>query len=910
MRLPSRLSAWAMPVTVLCTLVAMTGAVPGVSLAQELAQAGQRPRFLLAVGGRTEPVEVSAAAVPLLIRRVTLAVEDAPIATVLEAISRQTGIRFVYAADTVPADRRLTLKVENITLAAALTEVLLDTGLDVLASTDRRLTLVPRSGARVAMGTIVGRVTDAKTQTALAGATVAVEGTRHSATTSNDGRYRIADVAPGTYTVRARYIGYTPGTASVTVSADQEVTADVALERSVQRLDEVVTTGTVAETQIKALPTPITVITGKEIAEKNIQHVDQLFRGDVPGMYAWDTGPNNIATRFASIRGSTSIAFTDNNPKVYVDGIEMAEESFLAALDPASIERMEVVRGPQSSTLYGSQALNGVIQIFTKKGKSGLAGPQVEAKAAAGLVQSEFVDKSVAAQHYGLEVTGGSEHASYHLGGTYRKVGQYVAEMNSEQYGSAFVGARVVNGPLSADFSGRYAIQTIGSPILPFFPRTVPLLHNLTIKRPHETYAATVTFRALPQWDHTLVVGFDRSSNAYVSPLRLSTPTDSLGFVSTFDENRVSLGYHTTLTTHLGSAVSAAWTLGIDHWAFEGNSASISETPTTTGSLVIPPTAFVNLGRFSFTNTGYYGQLQAGVHDAVFLTGGLRGERNDNFGADAGTYWAPRVGVSAVQEVGGLSAKVRASYGKAIRPPGAGTATAAVFPGFIQLANPTLKSEEQVGFDAGLELYLGRSISVQVTYYHQTANNLIDLEQLAFDPATFTGTYQNVNLGRVKNTGWEFQASVTPVAPLTLSGTLSIARSTVDSLGPGYGGSYQVGDQILQVPHTSGGVTATYALPRTTFSAGVTYANSWVNLDQVRYYDDLYVKQVFTNPYRSYWVTYPAFARVRLSASHQLTPWLNVFAQVENLTNRQLGEVDNFNISAGRTTTIGVRVRS
>src|SRR5438093_7337753 len=48
--------------------------------------------------------------------------------------------------------------------------------------------------------------------------------------------------------------------------------------------------------------------------------------------------------------------------------------------------------------------------------------PQVEARAAAGLVQSEFVAKSAAAQDYGLEVTGGSEHASYHLGGTYRKM--------------------------------------------------------------------------------------------------------------------------------------------------------------------------------------------------------------------------------------------------------------------------------------------------------------------------------------------------------------------------------------------------------------------------------------------------------------------------------------------------------
>jgi len=184
----------------------------------------------------------------------------------------------------------------------------------------------------------------------------------------------------------------------------------------------------------------------------------------------------------------------------------------------------------------------------------------------------------------------------------------------------------------------------------------------------------------------------------------------------------------------------------------------------------------------------------------------------------------------------------------------------------------------------------------------------IELVQLPTPPGGLL-TFQSQNLSRVRNYGWEFEAHL-PLGPVQVGGTFSITNSTVQGLPAAYTGDYQVGDQVLNVPHTSGGITATYALPRTTFSAGVTYANSWVNLDQVRYYDDLYVNQVFTNPYRSYWITYPAFARVRLSASHQFTPWLNVFAQVENLTNRQLGEVDNFNITAGRTTTIGVRVRS
>jgi outer membrane receptor protein involved in Fe transport len=857
-------------------------------------------------GGLREDARGAAA----LRRRVSVDLHEVPLAQALKTLSAQTGVHFVYSQEQVTVGRVVSLAARDITLGAALTEVLLDAGVDVELLPSGQAALVKQTAvSAAAVGAIAGRVTDAKTQTALAGATVVVEGTRHSATTGDDGRYRIAEVAPGTYRVRARYIGYAPGTALVTVSADQEAAADFALDKSAQRLEEVVTTGTVAATQLKAVPTPITVITADEIEQKNIQHVDQLFRGEVPGTFAWDQGPNDFSTSFASIRGSTNVGGFGTDFKVYVDGVETSlDDSFIANLDPASIDRIEIVRGPQASTLYGSQALSGVIQIFSKKGATGRARPEVEAKAAVGLIESQFASKRVTAQDYNLQVSGGTEHAAYHLGGTYRKIGAYLPEYG-DQYGSAFGGARVVNGPLTAEFSARYVTKTTHPGILPFFPPQVPLIHNLSFEGPQQMYAATLSFRAFPQWEHTAVIGYDHGPFGYISPLMLRTPTDSLGSLNVGDNTRVSLAYHTTLTTRLGTAVSAAWTLGIDHWAYSTNSTYLSETPSVTGTLTILPSTFVVLSRHAFTNTGYYGQLQVGLRDAVFLTAGLRGDQNDNFGANVGTSWAPRVGLSAVRQLGTASVKVRGSYGKAIRPPAYGTATLFIFPGLVQLGNPNLQPEEQIGFDTGLELDFGRRASLQVTYYNQTAKNLIDSEQLSFDPTTFTTTQQYLNLGRVKNTGWEFQGSVSPFEPLTLTGSVSITNSTIDSLGPGYGGNFQVGDRLLGVPHTVGGLTVSYALPRTTVSAGVTYADSWVNVDWVRYYNDLYVNGVFTNPYRSYWITYPAFARIRASVMQQLTKQVSAFVQVENATNRQTGEQDNFSLTAGRTSTVGLRVK-
>jgi len=386
-------------------------------------------------------------------------------------------------------------------------------------------------------------------------------------------------------------------------------------------------------------------------------------------------------------------------------------------------------------------------------------------------------------------------------------------------------------------------------------------------------------------------------------------PPSQSGSLNAFDDNKVSLGYHTTFTSVLGPAVSTTWTAGLDYWEYNGNQMILIPSPRISGTLVIPAGAYVGLSRYAYDNTGYYGQLQAGIRDAVFLTAGIRAERNTNFGADIGTTWAPRVGVAAVQAFGGLSAKLRASYGRAIRPPPFGAATIFVYPGLIQLANPNLQPEEQLGFDAGLELYVGSRASFQVSYYRQNAKNLIDSEQLSFDPVTVTATNQYVNLGRVKNTGWEIQGTVHPAPTLAINGALSIAHSTIDSLGPGYAGSYQVGDRLRGVPHNSLGATISYGIGRTTFGGGLTYAGSWINTDWRRFYADYFVNFVFTNPMRSYWIGYPALTRLRASVSQQLTTQVSAFAQVDNITNKQSGELDNISVAPGRTTTVGVRVR-
>jgi vitamin B12 transporter len=188
------------------------------------------------------------------------------------------------------------------------------------------------------------------------------------------------------------------------VTADAEARADFVLRRSVQQLDEVVTTGTLIETERKALPTPISVFTEEDIRERGIQRVAQIFRGEIPGLVSPTFGADDEQV-IANTRGSGRLDGF-GSMKVYVDGVAISEPIFLSTISAGSIERVEVLRGPQASTLYGSGALSGVIQIFTKKGGR-TQRPVFQGQILAGAMQSQHAPDGAAPMYQGsLDLSG------------------------------------------------------------------------------------------------------------------------------------------------------------------------------------------------------------------------------------------------------------------------------------------------------------------------------------------------------------------------------------------------------------------------------------------------------------------------------------------------------------------------
>ena len=828
----------------------------------------------------------------------------------LREIAREGNVEIGYGEDVLSMKTRVTLRLENRTVAEALDNVLEGTGLEAYVSLHGDVVLVRRAASvrkelDEQKGVITGHVTDVNTHTPIQGVSVILEGTKHSAVTSEDGMYRIADVAAGSYTLAARRIGYSQVTRPIAVAENEQVTADVTLEAAAGKLDQVVVTGTVAPTEVKALPTPITIITADQIAKQNIRHVDELFRGDVPGLFTWDLGTQGYYSSFATTRGASTLNGF-NGMKVYVDGIEMADETFLTDIDATSIERIEIIRGPQASTIYGSQALNGVIQIFTKKGKLGLTRPQVEGSATVGLVQSAYVDNNPSTQQYTLQVRGASEHASYNLGGGYQSVGAF-APGGSDHSSSAYGGAHLETGALAVELSARYVQRPFVVAIDPLYPDAYPQQKGFTDINRQQMLAGTATYQLTSNWTHSLTAGIDHESyDDYIDQRQLTTPADTFFNVSSGAATRLSVSYHTTLTARLNDAISTTWTGGIDHWESNQNSFYATETSSLTGVLGTPPDAFVLLSRYLSSDDGYYAQLQTSFDDDVFLTAGVRGSKSSSVGSSVGTVWAPRVGISVVHKWGETSLKARASYGKGIRQPIPAYSEQYVSPGQIHLANPDLRPEQQTGFDGGLELYVGSRASLQATYYKQRATDLIAYEVLSFDPETFITTAQHVNLSKVKNDGWELQGTLTLIPSLTLTGTYTITNSVILDPGVGYAGDYQAGDRLLLVPKNTAGATLTFTTARTTLSTGMSYGSNWVNTDTRRLYDD-YANGIYTNPMRSYWISYPAFARFRASVSQQLTPRIQGLVQVDNLTNKQTGQIDNISLTAGRTTTLGFR---
>lgn len=236
--------------------------------------------------------------------------------------------------------------------------------------------------AAQATGTVTGTVRDAATRRALEAVQIYIEGTGVGALTNAAGRYLLLNVPAGQAVVVAELVGYRSVSQTVTVTAGQSTVVDFALPVSAVALDEIVVTGTGVAVEKRKLGNTIATLDALRLENAPVADLSQMIAGREPGVVVLPSSGYTGEGARIRIRGSASLSQL-NEPIVYVDGVRVnrdavgpftggqGQASRLDDIPPDAIERVEILKGAAAATLYGTEASNGVIQIFTKKGRVG-----------------------------------------------------------------------------------------------------------------------------------------------------------------------------------------------------------------------------------------------------------------------------------------------------------------------------------------------------------------------------------------------------------------------------------------------------------------------------------------------------------------------------------------------------------
>ncbi len=231
-------------------------------------------------------------------------------------------------------------------------------------------------------GTVTGTVRSATNGQPIPGAQVAISELNLGILANNVGRYVLTNVPAGTHTVSVQYIGYSSMTAEVSVTAGAAAIQDFEMRSEAISLEGVVVTGTAGAARRREIGNSVSQLNEDAFQSAPVSNVADILQGRSLGTTVLTNGGQVGAGSTIKLRGNNSVSFS-NSPLVYVDGVRIRERGLVHSVEanqqtnpfddinPADIERIEVIKGAAATTLYGTEAAGGVIQIFTKRGVAG-----------------------------------------------------------------------------------------------------------------------------------------------------------------------------------------------------------------------------------------------------------------------------------------------------------------------------------------------------------------------------------------------------------------------------------------------------------------------------------------------------------------------------------------------------------
>ena len=622
-------------------------------------------------------------------------------------------------------------------------------------------------------------------------------------------------------------------------------------------------------------------------------------------------------------------SFGTTYPKVYLDGIQLANPLVLTRIQPSMIDRIEVIRGPQGAALYGADAISGVTNIVSRH-DAGAQSPRGRVNAGFGLARSDYSANPAFEQGYAGAVRLGSNVRSAALDVDAGSTGEYFPSTYSRRLVATAVGRQVGARSILTGTLRFFGMRS-GTGESPIITRLMESFRNDSTTGPlatpgtgietlaQYTFGGTARFFPNDRWQHTFVGGVDGYVLSGVPDERSPIPFAKVSALNDARGAAARATLRASSVLNLGSAENgnrANLTFSVEQSVLRERAVIEQAVPSAPGTSV-DSLRTLEVVRWR-GNTGFTTQLNAALFgNQLFLTGGARVERDEG---SAGTgRWAslPMVGVAWARDHESVTLKLRGAYGKGIRWPEI-PARETLWEGLRPHSpSKTLLPEEQSGVEVGVDLHVGRTFTVQVTRFDQLASGLIQRVALARDTGVVpVAVHQRIafalqNVGEVTNRGWEMQAALRR-GTLALSSAFTQVSSRVRKVAPGYTGDLAPGDRMLEVPARTVSVTGSWASPRVSASITAYRAMDWITYDRIALAHAFVTSgrptRNFVGPkLRNFWKEYPGLTHLEATLGWTLNRGLGFTLTGRNLLDCQTGEPDNITVLPGRSVSLGIR---
>ncbi len=291
-------------------------------------------------------------------QKVSIALDNVKVETVLSAISQQTGLSMAYSKQIVNLNRRISIHVTDVELNQALDKLVSGTNLNYEVKNGKIYLFEKKStetSTTQQKRKITGTVTDQSGEVII-GANVVEKGTSNGTISDADGNFTLE--ISGKEPLVISYIGYNMQEVTVT----NQTNLNIRLVEDTKMIDEVVVIG-YGQQRRSEITTSISKVTSDDFIKGSVKSAEQLIQGKVAGLQVVNSSGDPTSDIQMMLRGVSTLS-SSTAPLIIIDGIP---GGVLSAIAPEDIESIDVLKDGSAAAIYGTRGTNGVVIVTTKR---------------------------------------------------------------------------------------------------------------------------------------------------------------------------------------------------------------------------------------------------------------------------------------------------------------------------------------------------------------------------------------------------------------------------------------------------------------------------------------------------------------------------------------------------------------